>query len=167
MKPVKHRLLNPLTMLRAGLLIGLIARLLDIFTQNLGNLFSSLPVWVLLCTLIAVYSPTKKAAAMNVLPFCLGMLLTYYLTAHISGGVYGWTYILFWSALALCTPFCAVIAWLAKEPGLRGKILSVGIIVGTTIVSRAFFDKLRLHDILILALLAWVMLRPRRLPGRS
>lgn len=161
---MKEKLLRPLPMLAAGMALGVVSRLLDIYTSNLGNLFSSLPVWVLLGTLIAVYSPTAKRAAINILPFCMGMLLTYYLAAHISGGVYGWGYTLFWTLFALCTPLCAFIAWFAKEPGTWPKLLSAAIIIGTIAVSCIFFDKLRLHDIAMLLILCWLLFgtKPRR-----
>ena len=72
-----RKLLNPFSMLVCGLVIGTAARLMDIYCGNLGEIFSQMSVWILLGTLIAIYSPTKKAAALNILPFCLGMLLTY------------------------------------------------------------------------------------------
>ena len=77
-------LLKPLPMLAIGLVLGTAARLFDIYFQNLGNIFSQIAIWILIGTLISVYSPTKKRAAMNVLPFCLGMLLTYYATAMLT-----------------------------------------------------------------------------------
>ena len=55
-------LLNPLSMLLTGLLLGIAARLFDIYFQNLGEIFSKMAIWILLGTLIAIYSPTKKAA---------------------------------------------------------------------------------------------------------
>ena len=61
-------LLKPLPMLAIGLVLGTAARLFDIYFQNLGNIFSQIAIWILIGTLISVYSPTKKRAAMNVLP---------------------------------------------------------------------------------------------------
>lgn len=57
-------------MLVCGLLLGTEARLFDIYTQNLGDIFSQMAVWVLLGTLIAIYSPTRVRAMINILPFC-------------------------------------------------------------------------------------------------
>ena len=84
-----RKLLNPFSMLVCGLVIGTAARLMDIYCENLGEIFSQMSVWILLGTLIAIYSPTKKAAALNILPFCLGMQLTYNPVAKNSHGVYG------------------------------------------------------------------------------
>ena len=49
---------NPFAMLCFGLLIGFISRLLDIFTTNLGEIFSQMAIWILLGTLISIYSKT-------------------------------------------------------------------------------------------------------------
>ena len=57
------RLLNPLTMFVMGLCAGILSRLLDICTQNLGEIFSQMAVWILLGTLISIYSGTPKRAA--------------------------------------------------------------------------------------------------------
>lgn len=85
-----NKLLTPIPMLAAGLILGAAARLFDIYFPNLGEIFSQMSVWILAGTLIAIYSPTKKAAMQNIFPFCMGMLFTYYLTAMLTHGVYGW-----------------------------------------------------------------------------
>ena len=87
-KSMTRRILNPFTMLCFGLAIGVAARLLDIFTTNLGEIFSQMAVWILMGTLISIYSRTAKQAMVNVLAFCLGMLLTYYVVADLSHGVF-------------------------------------------------------------------------------
>ena len=71
-----------------GLGLGVISRLFDIYTETLGNIFSQMAIWILLGTLIAIFSPTKKKAMLNIFPFCIGMLITYYATAIITHGVY-------------------------------------------------------------------------------
>ena len=57
----RKKILNPITMLLAGLFLGVASRLFDIYFDNLGNIFSQMAVWILLGTLIAIYSPTKKS----------------------------------------------------------------------------------------------------------
>ena len=52
----KNKILNPVTMLAAGLLLGALSRIFDIYTQNLGNIFSQMAIWILLGTLISIYS---------------------------------------------------------------------------------------------------------------
>lgn len=110
-----RKLLNPLAMLLCGLAIGAAVRLLDIYTENLGVIFSQMAVWILLGTLIAIYSPTPGRAMANILPFCLGMLATYYAVAIITHGVYGKSYIVGCTVFALLSPLMAYLAWRSKE----------------------------------------------------
>ena len=71
-------------------------KLLDIYTTNLGNIFSQVSVWIFLCTLISVYSNSAIRAAVNVFGFCMGMLLTYYITAEMTASVYSLTFVYGW-----------------------------------------------------------------------
>ena len=57
---MQNKLLNPISMFVIGLFLGIISRLLDIYTQNLGNIFSQIAIWVLMGTLISIHSKTKK-----------------------------------------------------------------------------------------------------------
>ena len=136
-------------MLCVGLLIGLISRLLDVYTTNWGEVFSQAAIWILFGTLISIYSKTAKKAMLNVLTFCLGMLFAYYLTAILSHGVYSIEYIIGWTVFALCSPVMAFWAWYTKESGLFPKIVSVGIISVSVLSTIILFDRLRIYDIVI------------------
>lgn len=94
---MRKKILNPFAMLCFGLLIGFISRLLDIYKTNLGEIFFQMAIWILLGTLISIYSKTAKKAMLNVLTFCLGMLFTYYLAAALSHGVYSTDYMIGWT----------------------------------------------------------------------
>ena len=143
---MKRKILNPAAMLAAGLALGVISRLLDIYTQNLGNIFSQTAIWILMGTLISIYSDTPKRAMANVFPFCAGMLATYYVTAAVTHGVYHRSFIIGWSVFALCAPVLAYGTWMTKEPGWAAKLLAAGIVlvsVGSTVI---LFDRLRGYD---------------------
>lgn len=56
-----NKLLNPLSLFFVGLFLGALSRLFDMYYPNLGEIFSQMSVWILLGTLIAIYSPTKKS----------------------------------------------------------------------------------------------------------
>ena len=84
---LKNKILNPISMFFIGLLLGVISRLLDIYTENLGNIFSQMAIWILFGVLISIYSSSKKRAMLNILPFCIGMLITYYFVAFVTKGV--------------------------------------------------------------------------------
>lgn len=75
-------------MLGAGLAVGVIIRFFDLYTTNLGNMFSELSVWVFLGTVISVRSRTPFQAAGAVFGFCFGMLAAYYTTARLTHSIY-------------------------------------------------------------------------------
>ena len=154
---MKEKVLNPIMMFIIGLILGIISRLLDIFTQNLGNIFSQMAIWILFGVLISIYSKTKKMAMMNIFPFCIGMLITYYIVAIITHGVYSRSFIIGWTIFALCSPMFAFFTWMAKEKGIIPKIISIGIIIVCVLSSIILFDKLRIYDFLIDGLLIYYL----------
>ena len=137
-----------------GLCLGIISRLLAIYTQNLGNIFSQMAIWILFGVLISIYSKTKRKAMLNVL-FCIGMLITYYFVAFITNGVYSSTYTIGWSIFALCSPVMAYFAWISKEKGLFAKIISIVIV--SILSSIILFDRLRIYDYIINLILIYIL----------
>ena len=96
---MKKYILNPISLFFIGAILGIISKLLDIlfvgnlFMMTLGYMFSDLPIWVLLGILISIYSDTRKKAMINIFPFCIGMLISYYVTAELTNAVYSWNFI--------------------------------------------------------------------------
>ncbi|MDD2391543.1 MAG: DUF6518 family protein [Bacilli bacterium] len=154
---MKKYILNPLSMFFIGLILGIISRLLDIFTQNLGNIFSQMAIWILFGVLISIYSKTKKKAMLNVLPFCIGMLITYYFVAFITNGVYSNIFIVGWTIFAFCSPILAYFTWMAKEKGIFSKIISVGIILVSLLSTIVLFDRLRVYDFIINGIMVYYL----------
>ncbi len=151
------KIIQPILMLVLGLGLGVLSRLFDIYTQNLGNIFSQFAIWILLGTIIAIYSKTKFRAMLNVLLFCIGMLATYYFTAYIIDGVYSKIFIIGWTVFALCSPVIAFITWHTKEKGVFAKIISAGIVAVSFASSVLFFDRLRVYDFIINAVLVYFL----------
>lgn len=149
--------LNPLMMFIIGLILGVISRLLDIYTQNLGNIFSELAIWILFGVLISINSETKKKAMLNIFPFCIGMLLTYYFVAFITKGVYSKDYIIGWTIFALFSPIMAYFTWKTKEDGILPKLISIGIVLVSILSSIILFDRLRIYDYIINLILIYVL----------
>ena len=145
-------------LLCAGLAAGVGIKLLDIFTQNPGNLFSQLSVWIFLCTLIAAGSRSPLRAGAYVFLFAAGMLASYYLTAHLTGSVYGVAFIYGWSAFACLTPLFAFAAWYGKGRGWPARLVAIGIPACMLLCAAILFDRVRLPD-LLLAVLTLLYLR--------
>ena len=146
---MRKKLLNPFAMFFTGLCAGVLSRLLDLYTQNLGEIFSQLAVWILFGTLISIYSHTPKKAAANTLTFCLGMLITYYTVAALSHGVYDKSFIIGWTIFALCAPVMASVTWMTKQKGVLPKIICIGIVGVSALSSVLLFDRFRIYDLLI------------------
>lgn len=154
---LKKILLNPIGMFLIGLLLGVVSRLLDIFTDNLGNIFSQMAIWILFGVLISIYSSSKKSAMINILPFCIGMLITYYFVAFVTKGVYSNVFIVGWTVFACLSPIMAYFAWMTKEKGVLPKIISVGIVLVSFLSSAILFDRIRFYDIIINGVLIYFL----------
>lgn len=154
---MKKYILNPISMFLIGLILGVISRLLDIYTQNLGNILSQMAIWILFGILISIYSKTKKSAMINILPFCIGMLITYYFVAFISKGIYSNIFIIGWTIFALCSPILAYFTWMTKEKGIFPKIISIGIILVSIISTIVLFDRLRFYDFIINGIMVYYL----------
>ena len=122
---MRKYILNPLSMFIIGLGLGILSRLLDIYAQNLGNIFSQMAIWVLFGVIISIYSSSQWKAAWNVFLFCIGMLITYYFVAFTTNGVYSNIFIIGWTIFACCSLVFAYVTWFAKENGFFSKIVSV------------------------------------------
>ena len=129
-------------MAAAGLVLGALSRVFDIYCQTLGEIFSQMAIWILLGTLIAIYSPTVKIAMLNILVFCLSMLAAYYAAAIITHGVYAWSYIKKWTVFALFSPFMAYFARMTKYRGVLPKIVALGITAFSLLSSILLFERL-------------------------
>ncbi|WP_394532724.1 hypothetical protein [Priestia aryabhattai] len=123
---MKKQLVGFTICLILGVGLGTIVKYLDTFTgydgnwlmnipSYLGDLFTRLGIWVLIATTIAAYSRTQISAALNTLIFFIGMLISYYLYSAYLFGVFSTSDIIYWSGLALVSPFLAVIIWHARN----------------------------------------------------
>lgn len=94
---------------------------------------------------------------LNILPFCIGKLITYYTVAIITKGVYNRTFIIGWTIFALFSPIMAYFTWMTKEKGIFYKIISIGIIAVSILSSIILFDRLRVYDYMIDAYLIYIL----------
>ena len=94
---------------------------------------------------------------LNIFPFCIGMLLTYYFVAFITKGVYSKDYIIDWTIFALFSPMMAYFTWKTKEEGILPKLISVAIVLVSILSSIILFDRLRIYDYIIDLILIYVL----------
>ena len=156
--PLQKQLLYAAGIALAGLMTGVAIKLFDLYTTNLGNLFSQVSVWILIGSVIAAYSSTPKRAAVNVFLFCAGMLATYYLTAEWTGQPYSFAFIYGWGIFSLFSPVFAFFTWYAKGKTIVSRFLCVGILAVMLAAAVILFDGIRVSDLVIAALTAAVLL---------
>lgn len=160
---MKKYILNPISLFIIGGILGIISKYLDIYDTvqshgfTFGEMFSELSIWILFGVLISIFSETKKKAMINILPFCLGMLLTYYITAEIENAIYGWQFIKGWLIFCLFSPLMAYLTWMTKEKGIIPKIISVGIILVTAVTSLILFGGPSWYDLVIIIILIYLL----------
>ena len=145
----------------AGLAAGVLIKLLDLYTQNLGNLFSQMSVWIFLGALIAVNSLSPCRAAASVFLAAAGMLIAYYLTAELTHSVYSTVFLWGWGLFSCFTPLFAVAAWYAPGRGRLAGLLTAGILAGLLLCAALLFS-IGLEDLLLLAATALVLLQKKR-----
>lgn len=154
---MKKYILNPASMFIIGIILGVISRLFDMYTQNLGNILSEMAIWILFGVLISIYSSSKKKAMLNIFLFCIGMLLAYYFVAIITNGVYSKTIIVGWTIFAIFSPILAYFTWMTKEKGVFSKLISIFIVIVSILSSIILFDKLRIYDFIINVILVYYL----------
>ena len=146
-----------------GTLLGIMSKLLDIndFNTGLGNMFSEIPVWILIGVFITFNSKDIKSAMLNVFLFNIGMIVTYYVTAEITNSIYGVSYIKYWTKVALISPFLSFIVYQVKRKDYLGKLISILIIVSTIYIILRFGGP-RYYDFIILFILIYLLYKERR-----
>ena len=108
-----------------------------IFQQlDISNYFGRLAIWILLGTIISVYSKSPLRASINTFSFYISMLSGYYLFSNFVLGFLPRTYMMIWTVMSFGSFFMAYICWYAKGKGPIAIFIS-SIIIGI-LVSQAF-----------------------------
>ncbi|MBO5035966.1 MAG: hypothetical protein J6D42_02675 [Clostridia bacterium] len=142
----KRRIAITLGVILLGLLLGVLQKWLDgagssilpaILQQlDVGNYFGRLAIWILLGTIISVYSESPLRAAINTFFFFLSMLAGYYLYCNYILGFLPRTYMMMWIVIAFGSFFMAYICWYAKGKGFIAITIS-SMIIGV-LLAQAF-----------------------------
>lgn len=140
-----------------GAALGAVSKLLDIHTQNLGNIFSQLAVWILLGVVIVLFSDTAGRACLDIFVFCIGMLIAYYILAEQTGSVWSPAFVYGWAVFSLFSPLFAYLTRLTRRGGVIGVILSCGIIFAAFMSSVILFHGPRIYDFVICLLLVYFL----------
>ena len=107
---------------------------------DIGNYFGRLAIWILLATIISVYSESPLRAAINTFFFFISMLAGYYLYCNFVLGFLPRTYMMMWIVVAFASFFMAYICWYAKGNGIIAILIS-SIIMGVLLAQTFNFTQ--------------------------
>ncbi len=156
------KLLTIPKMIILGIIIGILSKTFDLYTQNLGNIFSELSIFILLGLLISLESETNMKAMLNLLAFCVSMVMTYYLTAIITHSIYNYNFIMGWLVIAIISPLFAYITRLTLRRGLISIVIKFLILITTLSISIIVFKGPRIYDIVIIGLIGYLLFKERK-----
>ena len=144
--PLNRQLVITLGIILLGFLLGVFQKWIDgtgssilpmILQQlDIGNYFGRLAIWILLGTIISVYSESPLRAAINTFFFFISMLAGYYLYCNYILGFLPIAYMMIWIVIAFASILMAYICWYAKGEGIIAMIIS-SMIIGV-LLAQAF-----------------------------
>ena len=144
--PLNRQLVITLGIILLGFLLGVFQKWIDgtgpsilpmILQQiDIGNYFGRLAIWILLATIISVYSESPIRASINTFFFFISLLAGYYLYCNYILGFLPRTYMMMWIVIAFASIFMAYICWYAKGEGFIAIFIS-SMIIGV-LLAQAF-----------------------------
>ena len=144
--PLKRQVAITLGIILLGFVLGVLQKWMDgtgssavptILQQlDIGNYFGRLAIWILLATIISVYSESPLRAAINTFFFFISMLVGYYLYCNYILGFLPRTYMMMWIVIAFASFFMAYVCWYAKGKGFIAITIS-SVIIGV-LLAQAF-----------------------------
>ena len=144
--PLNRQLVITLGIILFGFVLGVLQKWIDgtgsstlpVILQHLdiGNYFGRLAIWILLGTIISMYSESPMRAAINTFIFFISLLAGYYLYCNYILGFLPRTYMMMWIVIAFASIFMAYICWYAKGEGFIAIFIS-SMIIGV-LLAQAF-----------------------------
>ena len=135
----KRQIVITLGLILLGFLLGTLQKWIDgtggsnlplILQQlDIGNYFGRLAIWILLGSIISVYSESPVRAGINTFVFFISMLAGYYLYCNFVLGFLPRAYVMMWLLVAFASFFMAYFCWYAKGEGIIAILIS-SVIIG-------------------------------------
>ncbi len=159
-----------------GFFLGVLQKWLDSTASNhfpeilqqldFRNYFGRLAIWMLLGTILSVYSPSPLWAAINTFCFFISMLAGYYLYCNYVLGFLPMRYMQMWIVISFFAFFMAYVCWYAKGNGIVAVFLS-SLILGCLLAQAVNLGQGGVYVYHFLEVLTWLagVILLRRRPG--
>ena len=159
-----------------GFLLGVLQKWLDSTASNhlpellqqldFRNYFGRLAIWMLLGTVLSVYSPTPLWAAIHTFCFFISMLAGYYLYCNYVLGFLPRRYMQMWIVISFFAFFMAYVCWYAEGNGIVAVFLS-SLILGCLLAQAVNLGRGGVYVYHFLEVLTWLagVILLRRSPG--
>lgn len=159
-----------------GFFLGVLQKWLDSTASNhfpeilqqldFRNYFGRLAIWMLLGTILSVYSPSPLWAAINTFSFFISMLAGYYLYCNYVLGFLPRRYMQIWIVISFFAFFMAYVCWYAKGNGIVAVFLS-SLILGCLLAQAVNLGQGGVYVYHFLEVLTWLagVILLRRRPG--
>ncbi len=144
--PLIKQILSTVILIALGFALGVLQKWIDasdsdilpVLLQKLDirNYFGRLSIWILLATIISIYSRSPIRASINTFLFFISMLAGYYLYSHYILGFLSKSYLMIWITISFASIFLAYICWYAKGSGMAAIIISA--LITGVLLAQAF-----------------------------
>ena len=161
--PLRTQVIITICIVVLGFLLGVLQKWIDGSPSNIfplllqqldiRNYFGRLAIWILLGTVISVYSKTPVRASLNTFLFFISMLAGYYLYSNYVLGFLPTTYMMIWVIISILSFFMAYICWYAKGNGIISILIS-SVIIGV-LFSQAFLITHGIYVTHLLEVITW------------
>ncbi|MDE6421426.1 MAG: hypothetical protein K2K87_13025 [Lachnospiraceae bacterium] len=162
---LKRQLMATIGVIVFGFALGVLQKWIDGSPSNIfpllmqrldiRNYFGRLAVWILLATVISIYSKTPLRASINTFSFFVSMLAGYYLYCNYILGFLPKAYMMVWVGISFASIFMAYICWYAKGNGMISILIS-GAIIGV-LFAQAFSLTQGFYVYHIMEIITWMI----------
>ncbi len=163
--PLKIQIMTTIGVMLFGFALGVLQKWIDGSSGNIfplwmrqldiRNYFGQLAVWILLATMISIYSKTPLRASINTFLFFVSMLAGYYLYCNYILGFLPRAYMMIWVVMSFASIFMAYICWYARGEGIISIIIS-SVIIGA-LFAQAFSLTRGFHVYSIMEIITWII----------
>ncbi|MDE7242564.1 MAG: hypothetical protein K2O18_01110 [Oscillospiraceae bacterium] len=147
---------NSLLVLLLGCALGAVSKWADLHSPFLAEMTSGIALWILLASLLALYSRNEVRAGLHALLFLGGMLAAYYTAAELLKTGWSTAFLTGWSVLALLSPVLGYLVRRVKEQTPR--LLYAGIILAELGATWLLFRRIGMADLLVVLMTVILLL---------